>query len=129
MLARNKLRAPVPVWSGPVDNPIAKLTLEGAGAAPEIREFKEPQHYNDGRRMMIHFDEAPDKKYNLYLSIYPDGRGADLLRVGVKNDTLVTGFKPETPMYMFLTAVGADKKESKPSKAYKLVTHDNFAEK
>ena len=32
-------------------------------------------------------------------------------------------------MYMFLTAVGADKKESKPSKAYKLVTHDNFAEK
>lgn len=129
VLVRHKLRAPLPVWSGPAENPIAKLNLEGAGPAPEIREFKEPQHFNDGRRMMIHFDEAPDKKYNLYLSIYPDGRGADLLRVGVKNDTQVNGFKPETPMYMFLTAVGADKKESKPSKAYKLVTHDNFAEK
>lgn len=129
VLARNKLRAPVPVWSGPADNPIAKLTLEGTGAAPDIREFKEPQHFNDGRRMMIHFDEAPDKKYNLYLSIYPDGRGADLIKLGVKTDTLVTGFKPETSMYLFLTAVGADKKESKPSKAYKLVTHDNFAEK
>ncbi len=129
VLARNKLRAPVPVWTGPVENPIAKLIVEGAGPAPEIRDFKEPQHFNDGRRMMIHFDEAPDKKYNLYLSIYPDGRGADLIKLGVKTDTQVNGFKPETPMYMFLTAVGADKKESKPSKPYKLVTHDNFAEK
>jgi hypothetical protein len=32
-------------------------------------------------------------------------------------------------MYLFLTAAGADKAESKPSKAFELVTHDNFAEK
>jgi hypothetical protein len=37
--------------------------------------------------------------------------------------------KPETAMYLFLTSVGADKKESKPSKPIKLITHDNFAEK
>ena len=80
VLARNKLRAPLPVWSGPAENPIAKLAVEGTGTAPEIREFKEPQHFNDGRRMMLHFDETTDKKYNLYLSIYPDGCRADLLR-------------------------------------------------
>jgi hypothetical protein len=39
------------------------------------------------------------------------------------------GFKPELPMYLFLTSVGSDKKESKPSQAFKLITHDNFAEK
>jgi hypothetical protein len=129
VLARNKLRMPLPVWSGPAENLIAKLNAEGTGPTTEIREFAEPTHFNDGRRMVVRFDEAPGLKYNLYLSIYPDGRGADLIKAGVKNDEQVTGLKPETPMYLFLTAVGADKKESKPSKAYKLITHDNFAEK
>lgn len=129
VLAKNKLRMPVPVWVGPAENAIAKLTTEGTGTAPAIREFKEPTHFNDGRRMVIQFDEAADLKYNLYLSIYPDGRGADLLKAGVKNGDTVTGFKPETPLYLFLSAVTADKRESKPSKAFPLTTHDNFAEK
>ena len=79
--------------------------------------------------MVIHFNEQPGQLYNLYLSIYPDGRGADLVKAGVKDDTVVPGFKPEIPMYLFLTTSGADKKESKPSKPLKLITHDNFAEK
>lgn len=129
LIAKSKLRMPLPVWTGPAENLLAKLTAEGTGAAPEVREFSEPTHFNDGRRMVIRFDEAESLKYNLYLSIYPDGRGADLLKAGVKSGEQVTGFKPETPMYLFLTSVGADKKESKPSKAYKLITHDHFAEK
>jgi hypothetical protein len=129
VLALNKLRMPLPKWSGPAENIIAKLAAEGAGQSPEIREFKEPTHFNDGRRMIVHFDESDGLKYNLYLSIYPDGRGADLLKAGVKDGDQVTGFKAGTPMYLFLTAVGADKKESKPSKPFKLITHDNFAEK
>lgn len=129
ILAKSKLRMPLPVWIGPQENLLAKLNAEGSGPAPELREFTEPTHFNDGRRMIIHFDEAADRKYNLYLSIYPDGRGADLLKAGVKSGDQVTGFKPETPMYLFLSSVGADKKESKPSKPLKLITHDNFAEK
>lgn len=128
-IAKNRLRMPVAVWTGPPENLIAKLTAEGAGTAPPIRQFTEPTHFNDGRRMIIHFDEAADQKYNLYLSIYPDGRGADLVKAGVKNNDQVVGFKPETPMFLFLTAMGSDKKESKPSKPFELVTHDNFAEK
>lgn len=48
---------------------------------------------------------------------------------GVKDDQLVTGLRPEMKMYLFLTAVNAEKKESKPSAAFELITHDNFAEK
>lgn len=129
VLAKYKLRMPSPVWAGPAESVIAKLTTEGAGVAPELREFTEPEHFNDGRRMTIHFSEAPELKYNLYLSLYPDGRGADLVKAGVKDGQVVPGFKPEIPLYLFLTSVGADKKESKPSKAVKLITHDNFAEK
>jgi hypothetical protein len=129
VLAKSKLRMPLPVWTGPTENTLAKLNAEGVRAAPELREFTEPTHFNDGRRMTIHFDEAPDLKYNLYLSIYPDGRGADLVKAGVKNEQVVTGLRPEIPLYLFLTSVGADKKESKPSKLIKLITHDNFAEK
>jgi hypothetical protein len=129
IIAKSKLRMPAPVWSGPAENLLAKLTAEGAGPAPELREFTEPTHFNDGRRMVIRFDEQPGQLYNLYLSIYPDGRGADLLKAGVKSGDQVTGFKPETTMYLFLTSVGGDKKESKPSKPFQLITHDNFAEK
>ena len=129
VIAKSKLRMPAAVWAGPVDNTLARLSAEGTGAAPELREFTEPPHFNDGRRMTIHFDETPGLKYNLYLSIYPDGRGADLLKAGVKSEEVVTGLKPEVPMYLFLTSGGADNKESKPSKPVKLITHDNFAEK
>ncbi len=129
MLAKNKLRMPVPVWAGPVENLLSKLTGEGAAAVPEIKEFSEPTHFNDGRRMVIRFDEAEGLKYNVYLSIYPDGRGADLLKTGVKNGDVVAGFRPEIPVYLFLSSLTADKKESKPSKPYKLITHDHFAEK
>jgi len=79
--------------------------------------------------MIIRFDEREGLSYDLYLSRYPDGRGAELLKRGVKNDQLVLGFRPAVPMYLFLTYVDADKKESKPSVAFKLVTRDNFAEK
>jgi hypothetical protein len=79
--------------------------------------------------MLVRFEMTEGMTYKLYLSLYPDGRGAELLKAGVKDNQLIRGFKPETPMYLYLTAIGSDKKESKPSKPYKLVTHDKFAEK
>lgn len=51
------------------------------------------------------------------------------MKADVKNDSVVAGMKPEIPMYLFLTSVSADKKESKPSKPVELITKDNFAEK
>jgi hypothetical protein len=60
---------------------------------------------------------------------FPDGRGAERIVEGVSNHQLVSGLRPETKMYLFLTSVDAQKKESKPSKAFELVTHDRFLEK
>jgi hypothetical protein len=128
-LKQYQLRKPMPEWNGPQENPIARLQTQGAGAAPAIRGFEEPGHFNDGRRMTIRFDGQEGLKYNLYLSLYPDGRGAELLKAGVLDNTLVVGLRPEVPLYLFLTSVGTDGRESKPSEAFKLVTHDNFAEK
>jgi hypothetical protein len=128
-VAASRVRMPLPEWSGPAENPIARLAAEGAGAPPVIKEFVEPPHFNDGRSMLIRFAADPALTYNLYLSRFADGRGADLLVKGVKDGQPVTGLRPELKMYLFLTAAGADKAESKPSKAFELVTHDNFAEK
>jgi hypothetical protein len=128
-VAASRLRMPLPEWSGPTENPIARLAAEGAGAAPAIKGFAEPSHFNDGRTMHVRFDQDPALVYNLYLSRLPDGRGADLLVKGVKDNQLIGGLRPELKMYLFLTSVGPDKKESKPSAAFELVTHDNFAEK
>jgi hypothetical protein len=128
-IEERRVQKPAPEWAGPTENPIERLAREGVGAAPDIKEFKEPQHFNDGRQMHIRFAQNPALKYNLYLARYPDGRGAELVVAGVGDNQLVGGLRPETKMYLFLTAIGADKKESKPSLAFELVTHDNFLEK
>ena len=128
-LAQHQLKMPLPAWTGPTENPIAKLRIAGIGESPAIREFTEPKQFNDGRRMLIHFEAHPEKTYNLYLSIYPDGRGADLLKAGVKPEDQVVGFRPGVEMYLFLTELDAKKNESKPSAGFKLLTQDNFAEK
>jgi len=125
----NQIRKPLPEWSGPSENPIARLAADGTGAAPVIKEFIEPSHFNDGRQMVIRFDAQEGFTYNVYLSLYEDGRGADLLASNVKDGDQVRGLRPAMPLYLFLTAVGKDKKESKPSAAFKLITKDNFKEK
>jgi hypothetical protein len=123
------LAMPLPDWKGPTDNLMARLAANGVGEAPAIGRFDEPHHFNDGRRMLIKFEAKAGFTYNLYLARYENGTGAELLKAGVTDGLLVTGLKPETPLYLFLTSVGPDKKESKPSKAFRLVTRDNFAEK
>ena len=128
-IAQSRIRKPRPAWSGPRGNLIAKLAQEGQAEAPVIGGFTEPGHFNDGRRMVIRFDQDKANKYNLYISRYPDGRGAELLSANVTDGQLVTGLLPEIEMHLFLTAIGADQKESKPSPAYRLVTKDNFREK
>jgi len=128
-IVRNQVKMPKVEWSGPVENPIAQLAVLGTVEAPVIKTFVEPSHFNDGRKMHIRFDQDKSRKYNLYLSRYPDGHGAQLILAGVVDEQLVGGLRPEFEMYFFLTSVGDDKKESKPSAAFKLTTMDNFMEK
>ena len=128
-VAQSEVRKPLPDWNGLIENPIAELVARGVGTAPEIKAVEEPPHWNDGRRMHIRFDQNKELKYNLYLSRYPDGRGAELLQANTEDNKVVRGFRPEVQLYLFLTSVSPDKIESKPSKAFPLITHDNFREK
>lgn len=127
--ARYNYRRPQPAWNGPNDNPIARLAAEGAGVAPAIGGFTEPLQVRDGRAMHIHFAVQPGMKYNLYLARYDDGRGAEVLAGNIADGQLIGGLRPETTLYLFLTAIGADGKESKPSAPFTLITHDNFLQK
>ncbi len=122
----NDVRKALPEWKGPSENLIARLRDEGQGEAPEIEGFEEPDHFYDGRSMHIRFQAREGMTYNLYLSRYPDGRGAARLRADVKDNMRITGLRPGVDMYLFLTAVDAERKESKPSAAFKLKTVDQF---
>jgi hypothetical protein len=129
VIARNKYRAE-PEWTGPSENLLAALKENGVGDAPTIKAFEEPGHWNDGRQMVLRVDGAAGAKYCLYLSRYPDGRGAEKLGTTYMDKSNVVGLRPGITMYMFMTALSADgKSESKPSAGYKLVTVDKFAEK
>jgi len=123
------VRRVTPKWQGPIDNPIARMKKENTLNAPTIKGWEEPHHWNDGRRMHIRFDEDADMKYVIYMSRYPDGRGAEQVRGTYKDKQLVRGMRPGIDMYFFLVAMDAQKQKSKPSAAYKLVTEDKFAEK
>ena len=129
ILEQYAMRMPPRTWSGPTDNPIARMAAENMGEAPAIKSFTEPLHFNDGRGMVVHFEEKEGFKYALYLSRYADGRGADRLRGDYKDGQLVRGFRTGVKMYLFLVATDADGKQSKPSAPYELMTEDKFREK
>jgi hypothetical protein len=124
----SQLTMATPNWTGPTTNVIAALKETGVGESPVIDSFVEPVQFNDGRRMIIHFKQQPGAIYKLYISTYPDGRGAEVLDAIAKDGKEIRGFQPGLPTYLFLTQT-VDKKESKPSPAFKLITEDKFAEK
>lgn len=129
VIAEHRITMPTPRWRGPTDNPIAEMAKNNDMPAPQIKAFEEPLHFNDGRRMVIRLDEQEGMRYRLYLSRFADGRGADPLRGFYKDKDIVRGLRPGVKMYLFLTAVDANNNESKPSKAYELMTEDKFREK
>jgi hypothetical protein len=127
-VAHNQITMPPVEWVGPTYNPMTKLA-ESTVPAPSITKFDEPVQFNDGRNMIIHFTQEPATTYKLYISTFQDGRGAELFDPAVTDGKSVRGFQPALPVYLFLTKTGADKIESKPSAAFKVVTEDKFAEK
>ncbi len=129
VLARYAQVRPTPQWQGPQEHPLAKLQAEGVDPAPAITGWEPPHQWNDGRRMIIRFPQEEGAKYLLYLSRYPDGRGAEQMRGNYTDGQLVVGMRPKIDMYFFLVRQNADGKLSKPSPVSHLVTEDKFAEK
>ncbi len=125
---RSRLRMPLPTAAPALDNPIAKLTETGVGAAPEITKVTTPEREYDGRRCHVHFAAVPNaKSYEVWVTTYPDGRGA--IPLGEKwaaPGQLLTGLAPNVDFYLFVVVKDAADKPSKPSKGFKVNLKDMF---
>ncbi len=69
------------------------------------------------------------KEYQVWVSAYEDGRGAAALKKTTETSPLVTGLKPNMPLYFFVTYTDADDKPSKPSSVQKIILKDEFLQK
>jgi len=127
---RSQLRMPRPPTPD-LPNPIAQMQRDGVGAPTKLLKLTQPDHYYDGTRMHVHFQEAPGAKaYHLWVSPHADGRGAvNLVPPGIGNGQLVTGLRPGIKLYYWIVYADADGKLSKPSPVHAEITVDNFQQK
>jgi hypothetical protein len=120
-------------------NPYTELQQKGAGAVPKIAKVFPPPDFYDGTRLFVEIEPAPSAKgYRGYVAAYPDGRGAKALAVDqsstnkwaksitAPNILLFDKLVAARPMYVFVTAVDADGKESKPSAIREVILKDEF---
>lgn len=127
----SRLRAPAPVRTGPLPNPIAELEKTGRGAAPAITAVRPPSHAYDGTRAHIDFRPARGKlRYELWVSAHADGQAAvNLTPDGLAPGQLVTGLRAGLPLYYWLVAVDGRGRRTKPSKPVRQVLVDGFITK
>jgi len=119
-----------PPWTGPRENVIADLETRGAEPRPVLLGSREPAQAADGRSMHVDFEAMPGATYRLYVSRYPDGRGADLIAPRIRPGDLVRGLRPGMEMHLFLVASLPNRQgDTKPSLPFRLVTEDKFREK
>jgi hypothetical protein len=108
-------------------NPIAELAADGVEPAPAIDALHPPEQGFDGTRVHVTIDPVDEaEQYQVWLSVYPDGRGATVMKQTTELDPLITRLKPELPLYFFVTYTTADKKQSRPSKGRRVVLKDEF---
>lgn len=121
-------------------NPFDDLSKQGRGAAPTIEKLYPPDQVNDGRRLFVEVRPvAGAARYRGYVSAYPDGRGAQALAIdeqskhwiaaslkGKPNTLYFEGFQPDRPMYLFVTTIDRDGRESKPSAIRRVILKDEF---
>jgi hypothetical protein len=135
--ARNALTA-APLR--PLPNPYEDLAKRGHGPAPSIDKIYPPDQENNGRRLFVEVRPVGGAlRYRGYVSAYPNGRGAQALAVdehskhpfsaslkGHPNKLYFDGLRPEVPMYLFVTVVDKEGRESKPSSIRSVVLKDEF---
>ncbi|MCS6849591.1 MAG: hypothetical protein NZ700_00300 [Gemmataceae bacterium] len=128
---QSRLRMPRPTGVPPLPNPIAELEQNGVGPAPTLTKLEPPISMNDGTLVHVHFAAAAGaKKYFVWVSVRPDGRGAvNLTPNGIISGGLVRGLRPGLPFYFWLTYQDGDGKMSKPSKPLTATLVDTFKEK
>ena len=110
-------------------NPLAEIV--GTLPATEITGVTHPLHYYDGTRGHFAFGEMPEAAgYDIYVSLTPTGEGSILLGRNLKaSGELVKGFLAGRDHYAFIVWRNKKGEVSKPSKPFKFMLKDEFAEK
>jgi len=113
----SKLRMPIPHDATALGNPIAELALTGVGAPTKVLKVIDPTQAYDGTRCHVHFEPVTGaKSYEVWVSPYPDGRGAILLGKSWKESgQLLQGLRPDIEFHLFVLYTDQDGKLSKPS--------------
>jgi hypothetical protein len=127
----SRLRMPLPSNAPPLANPITDLVKTGVGPATTVLKVVDPLREYDGTRCHVHFTPVPDAKgYDIWVSPYPDGRGAMQLGKDWKESGgLITGLRPDLDFYVFVVYTDKDGKLSKPSEPLKFLLKDRFGYK
>jgi hypothetical protein len=127
----SKLRMPLPHDAPSLGNPIVELAKTGVGTPTKALRVADPTIAYDGTRCHVHFDPvAGAKNYHVWVSPYPDGRGAILLgKAWTQSGQLLEGLRPDIDFYLFVTYTDKDGKVSKPSPPLAFKLKDRFGYK
>jgi len=108
-------------------NPITVLKEDGTGAPAAIAKVAPPEERHDGTRIMVGVRPVSGAvEYRVYVSAYADGAGAEMMAQGEEPELLVTKLRPEVPLYLFATYLDAERRESPPSPARRVLLKDEF---
>ena len=127
----SRTRMPISKELPLLENPIAQFNSKGELPSTEITGIRVDDHIADGTRCYIDFKPVEKiKSYDVWVSRYPDGRGA--IKLG-KNwnapGKMIWGLKPNSDFYAFIVYRNPDKQISKPSKPFKIHLKDMFGMK
>jgi hypothetical protein len=124
--ARNALKIQ-PTEGRALPNPIATLRGTGKGAPTSIVKVEPPDQYYDGTRLEVTLKGVEGAtEYRVYVAAYETGSGAQQMAKSAETKLTVTRLRPEFPLYLFITYVDKDEKESKPSAPRRILLKDDF---
>jgi len=116
-----------PARGAALPNPIAALKEQGTGAPTVITKVAPPEERYDGTRIVVGVRPVSGAtEYRVYVSAYADGAGAEVMAKAAEPELLVTKLRPEVPLFLFATSLDADKRESLPSPARRVLLKDEF---
>jgi len=108
-------------------NPIHDLKQTGIGAPTPITKVAPPDHGYDGTRVELTIQPVEGaKEYRVYVSAHENGAGAQQMAKSEKPQVLVTGLRAEYPLFLFVTYLDKDGKESKPTDVKRVLLRDDF---
>jgi hypothetical protein len=114
----NQLRMPRPRGEFALANPIAKLQAGSEFAPVKLERIKMPDWGYDGTRCHVEFTTAPDAaEYQVWVSAYPDGRGAVQMGRMKTPGGLVGNLRPAMKLHLWVTYSLDPSKGGKPQGA------------